>query len=143
MDVANQPTPPPGASLEGVGRGQFTGVLLSLTMRPRKKLISINNGLILILFLIDHNHPQNNGITSPKQSTLVKPPLLYCLLHARLFLVGCCVYPHQLAAILGLGVIHFILLFCCPNCHPNNGTMSLHMLQPLQALSPTSHLPLL
>jgi hypothetical protein len=37
MDVANQPTPPPGASSEGVGRGWFTRVLLSLTMQPRKK----------------------------------------------------------------------------------------------------------
>jgi hypothetical protein len=49
MDVANQPTPPPGASLEGVGQGQFTRVLLSLTMQPRKKLISINNRFILVL----------------------------------------------------------------------------------------------
>jgi hypothetical protein len=37
MDVANQPTPPPGASSEGVGQGRFTWVLFSLTMQPRKK----------------------------------------------------------------------------------------------------------
>jgi hypothetical protein len=48
MDVLNQPTPPPGASLEGVGQRWFTRVLLSLMMRPRKKIISINNGFILV-----------------------------------------------------------------------------------------------
>ncbi len=42
MDVANQPTPPPGAFLEGVGQGCFTRALLSLMMRPRKKK-SINS----------------------------------------------------------------------------------------------------
>ncbi len=93
--------------------------------------------------MIDHYHPQNDGIISPKQSRPVKPPLLYCLLHARLFLVGCCLYPHQSAAVLGLGMVHFILYFCCPNRRPNNGTMSLHTLQPLHALFPTSHLLLL
>ena len=35
-DVANQPTPPPGASLEGIRQGRFMRVLLSSTMRPRK-----------------------------------------------------------------------------------------------------------
>ncbi len=54
---------------------------------------------------------QTDGITSPKQSPLVEPPLLYKLLHACLFLVGCCVYPHQLATILGLSVIHFNFFF--------------------------------
>ncbi len=58
MDVANQPTPPPGASLEGVGRGWFTSVLLSLTMRPRKKIIS--NGFILVLLF-------NWSLSPPKQ----------------------------------------------------------------------------
>ena len=48
MDVANQPTPPPGASSEGVGRGWFTRVMLSLTMGPRKNLIYINNRFILV-----------------------------------------------------------------------------------------------
>jgi hypothetical protein len=43
-----------------------------------------------------------------------QPPLLYPLLHARLFLVGCCVYSHQLVTVLGLGVIHFILFFVVP-----------------------------
>jgi hypothetical protein len=46
--------------------------------------------------------------------TPVKPPLLYQLLHACLFLVGCCVYPHQSAAVVGLGVIYFILFFVVP-----------------------------
>jgi hypothetical protein len=45
MDVANQPTLPPGASSEGVGRYRYTRVLLSLMMRPRKK-----NGLTTDLF---------------------------------------------------------------------------------------------
>jgi hypothetical protein len=49
MDVANQPTLPPEASLEGVGQGWFTRVLLSLMMRPRKKIISINSRFILVL----------------------------------------------------------------------------------------------
>ncbi len=49
MDVVNQPTQRPGASSEGVGWGWFMRVLLSLTMRPRKKIISINNGFILAL----------------------------------------------------------------------------------------------
>jgi hypothetical protein len=92
--------------------------------------------------LIDHYRPQNDGITSPKRSPLVEPPLLYHLLQACLFLVGCCVYPHQSAAILGLGVIHFILFFCCPNRHPKDGTTSPHTLQLPRALSPTSLLPL-
>ncbi len=86
---------------------------------------------------------QNDGITSPKQSPPVEPPLLYQILHARLFLVGYCMYPHQSAAILGLGIIHFILLFCCPNCQTNDRMTSPHTLQPLHSLSPIFLLPLL
>ncbi len=78
------------------------------------------------------------ALHTPSNQSLVKPPLLYHLLHGRLFLVGCCVYPHQFVAILGLGVIQFILFFRCPNRHPNDGTMSPHTLQPPRALSQTS-----
>ena len=71
--------------------------------------------------MIDHYTPQNNGITSPTQSLPVEPPLLYHLLHACLFLVGCCVYPHQSVTLLGLGVIQFSIFFVIPIVDPNNG----------------------
>ncbi len=129
MDVANQPTPPPGASLEGVGRGWCMRVLLSLTMRLRKKIIYFNNGFILVLLFNWSLSPPNRWHYI-SQAITVEPPLLYHLLQDRLFLVGCCVYPHQSAAVLGLGVIHFILFFHCPNCHPNIGTTSPYTLQP-------------
>ncbi len=80
MDVANQPTPPPGASLEGVGWGWFTRVLLSLTMRPRKKFIYFNNGFILVL-LFDWSllppkwwHYISQAITPGRTSSPVSPP---------------------------------------------------------------------
>ncbi len=79
MDVVNQPTPPPGASLEGVGWGWFTRVLLSLTMQPRKKK-SINNGYILVLWL-DWSllppkqwHYISQAITPGLTSSPVSPP---------------------------------------------------------------------
>jgi hypothetical protein len=80
MDVANQPTPPPGASLEGVDRGWFTRVLLSSTMRLRKKLTSINNRFILVL-LFDWSlsppkwwHYISQAITPCQTSSPVSPP---------------------------------------------------------------------
>ena len=39
MDVANQPTPPLGASTEGVGRGQSSRFLYKYADRPRKKIL--------------------------------------------------------------------------------------------------------
>ena len=50
----------------------------------------------------------------PPQSALVEPSILYHLLHAHLFLLGCCVYSHQSADILVLGVIHFLLFLVVP-----------------------------
>ncbi len=48
MDVANQPTPPPAASLEGVGQGWSLRVLYNYADWPRKKIISKPNNFILI-----------------------------------------------------------------------------------------------
>ncbi len=81
MDVANQPTPPPGASLEGVGWGCFARVLLSLTMRLRKKLISINNGFTLVSLFHWSILPPKwwhyilQAITPGQISSPVSPPL--------------------------------------------------------------------
>ena len=38
--MANQPTPPPGASAEGVGQGQCSRALFSSAVRPRKKIVT-------------------------------------------------------------------------------------------------------
>ena len=142
MDVANQTTPPPGASLEGVGRGWFTRVLLSLTMRPRKKIISINNGYILVLLLDWSLLPQkwwhyiSQAITPSQTSSPVSPPpgpsisgWLLCVSS----LIGSRLRPRRDS---------FFIIFCCPNHHPNDGATSSHMLQPPRALSPTSFLQL-
>jgi hypothetical protein len=40
MAMVNQPTPPPGASVEGVGRLRSARVFFNLADRPIKKLIS-------------------------------------------------------------------------------------------------------
>jgi hypothetical protein len=50
MVVANQLALPPGASLEGVGRGWSSRVLFSLMMRLRKKK-SIHNRFILLFYI--------------------------------------------------------------------------------------------
>jgi hypothetical protein len=57
MAVANQQALPPGSSLEGVGQGQYSRVLFSLSLWPRKKLINKIYEFILIfissqLFLV-------------------------------------------------------------------------------------------
>jgi hypothetical protein len=52
-DVANQPTPPMGASLKGVGRGRASRVLNDYADRPRKKLLA--NSTILFKFLCPLN----------------------------------------------------------------------------------------
>jgi hypothetical protein len=48
IDVANQPTPSPGASSEGVGRGWSSRVLYKYANRPRKEIISKLSNFILI-----------------------------------------------------------------------------------------------
>jgi hypothetical protein len=48
MAVANQPALPPGASSEGVGRGQCASVLFNSADRPRKKLITKLNDLFYV-----------------------------------------------------------------------------------------------
>jgi hypothetical protein len=51
MAVANQSPRPLGASLEGVGQALSLRVLFTLKIRPRKKLISIHNGLFLLFYI--------------------------------------------------------------------------------------------
>ncbi len=46
--MANQPTPPPGASAEGVRRGRCARVLFNLADRPRKKIITKLNDLFYV-----------------------------------------------------------------------------------------------
>ena len=49
MDVGNQPTPPLGASSEGVGRGQRARVLFNLADQPRKIIITKLNNVCYFL----------------------------------------------------------------------------------------------
>jgi hypothetical protein len=98
MDVANQPTPPPGASLEGVDRGWFTRVLLSLTMRPRKKYFLLTTDLFSFNYLIDHYcHPKQwhyipqtitPGQTSSPVSTPPRPSISSWLLRESSLIGG-------------------------------------------------------
>ena len=73
MAMANQPTPPPGASAEGVGQGRCLRVSFGLADRPRKKLITKLN----ILFYFITPYPTYNA---PKMMTL-RFPHESCLLH--------------------------------------------------------------
>jgi hypothetical protein len=53
MAMANQHSPPPGSSAEGVGGGRgWSRVLINSADRPRKKLIYITKIFILIFYNI-------------------------------------------------------------------------------------------
>jgi hypothetical protein len=49
--MANKPTPPPGASVEGVGQGRCARVLFNSADRPRKKLVTKVNEFILVFYI--------------------------------------------------------------------------------------------
>jgi hypothetical protein len=53
MDVANQPTSPPGASSEGVGRGWFARVLLMDIPPPYQLVVSLPIGSAFALSNFD------------------------------------------------------------------------------------------
>ncbi len=136
------PPPTPGSLFRrGWPRVVYEG-FVKFNDAAKKKIISINNGFILVLLFDWSLSPPIQWHYISQAIIPVDHPLLCHLLQARLFLVGCCVYPHQSVAVSGLGVIHFTLFFCCLNRHPSHGTTSPHMLQPPHTLSPTSLLPL-
>ena len=91
MAMANKPTPPLGASLEGVGQGRCGWVLFIYAEWLRNKLITKLYDFILI-FISSHFYlPQNDGIAIARPPC--SPPVthspytpLYC---SRLRLVVC------------------------------------------------------
>ena len=49
--MANKPTPPPGASVEGVGQERCARVLFNSADRPKKKLVTKVNEFILVFYI--------------------------------------------------------------------------------------------
>jgi hypothetical protein len=75
MAAANQPALPPGASLEGVGRGRCTRVLFNSADRPRKKLITkLNNLCYVFTFNSMSNAPKTMELRFPCTSRLSNLP---------------------------------------------------------------------
>ena len=138
MDVANQPTPPPGASLEGVDQGRFMRVLFNSVDRPRKKLITKLNILFYSPPLSNLERPPNDGIALPPHVPLVAYPLNSPLHCGCLFLVGCCVLVRQLAANLCHRVFYIYHFCIAPFNITNDGTVFPHALHPQRVTSPDS-----
>ena len=125
MVMANQPTPPPGASAEWVGGGWCPRVLFNLHDWPRKKLL-----LNLIYYILIHSICtcccQNDGITPlctlpPSQTSSSLYPMLLSPLFGWLLClsssVGGRLRPqHDLLSI----IFHY------PNCLPNGEATSHH-----------------
>jgi hypothetical protein len=66
MAVVNQPALPPGASLEGVGRGRCARVLFNLADQPRKIIITKLNDLFYVFtFNSTSNAPKTIELRFP------------------------------------------------------------------------------
>ena len=84
MGLANKPTPPPGASTEGVGRGWCGRVLFNSPNRPRKKLITILNNIFTFIYFICTLLPPKWWNNSPSaHSCPVEPPLHFLFPYAE------------------------------------------------------------
>ncbi len=114
--------PTPG-SLCGRGwRRPCCRVLYNWAYWPRKKLISELINLIFVFIPSQLNCPQNDGITLPLRSPLVKSPRLSLLCHAHVFLFGCCIWsidwqPFKATA-------NFFFVVVAQFVAPNNSTAS-------------------
>jgi hypothetical protein len=73
MAMVNKPTPPPGASSEGVGQGRCGWVLFKYADRLRNKSITKLYDFILIFIFFHFYLPQNDGIARPPRSPPVTP----------------------------------------------------------------------
>ncbi len=137
MAMANKPTPPPGASAKGVGRGQCARVYFNSADWPRKKLIT---RLVLSILFAPYCH-QNDGITPPLRASAQlnilhivysSTPNNFGWLSRDYSLTGGRLKPqHDLLSI----------IFCCPNHLQNGKATSPHALHPPRATSPISLLP--
>ncbi len=140
MAMANQRTPSPRASVEGVGQGWCVRVLFILADWPRKKTISI----YIRFFYYSASFPplchQNDVVAPPALRPKVISPLLSLFHHARMFFLVVA-YIHQTAAIKDDKVIYFHYLFVAQFDGPNDGMASPHTLCPLCASSLTSPVP--
>jgi hypothetical protein len=86
MAVANQPALPPGASLEGVGRGQCARVLFNSADRPRKKIITTLNDLFYVFTSYSMpNAPKTMELRFPCTSCLSHLPSILTSIAATSF----------------------------------------------------------
>ncbi len=86
MAMANQPALPPGASLEGVGRGRCARVLFNLADRPRKKLITKPNNLFYVFTPYPtYNAPKMMASRFPHESRLSNIPYMLPSIAATCF----------------------------------------------------------
>ena len=111
LAMVNQPTPPPGASAEGVGQGRCVRVSFNLADWPREKK-SIHIKFILLICNPSISSPSKQCSSTPctpSHGCISSPfPLPPCP-HVFLLVVACI---HQTVAIKDNKVIFFIFFHC-------------------------------
>ena len=119
MAMKNHPTSQPGASAEGVGRGQRARVLFGFNDLTEKKIFYMNKIFISVFYII-------KLVARQKQQTIITHALppghmssLYSFSALKPVLVGCCV-PSLFSGCLRLFFISIHFIFVSPIAAPND-----------------------